>query len=430
MAGNKVYTKYRRGTVCTVKFPTVPSITMAPNTVTVHQDMHMHDIFVLSFNTTNEKHLKVLKTGVPVVITWNQENGKPRTLHGYVSHVAKETVGQRRAMFQIFGVGASYPLKKRSNKVYKNKTIPEVAQVMAKEVGLKYVGTKHPRRFSQLAVSGHSYWEWLHEQAARIGYGVVVDGLNLVFKPLDDLLDQSVKNSPTMSMMANPMPKNTLVFDRTLDYFEVLDGENIEVSDKLRAVKHSGGMNPLTGKSFVSKHSPKESGKHLRKKVSDTLFDEYLSGQVVDSVTNAKLAAKGSAELARLNMPAKVRGQGDTRLKPYAPVLITGTGDETDGYWVVNSVTHTITSRGIYEVEMLVTTDGTGDNDTKRPPTTNFPGIVDIEDALNNRLVVTNPGNARLVSLPIITSEVEQGFSRTHSVWQSSNKNPRRVGRA
>lgn len=419
--------KFRRGTSYSVEFPTIPNIKTVPNQIEIHQNMHSHDIVTISYNTTDEKYLKILKTGVPLVVTWREGSETPRRVYGYVSHIAKETVGQRRAMFKIVCVGASYVLKKRSNKIYKNKTIPEVAQAIAKEVGLKYVGVKHPRRFSQLAISGHSYWEWLHEQAARIGYGIVVDGVTLVFKPLDDLLDQSVKNAPTMTMFGNPLQKGVLFKDRTLDYFEVLNGENVELGKSLRSTKHSGGMNPLTGRVFISKHSPKESGKQLRKNVSDVLFDEYLSGQVVDTSSSAKLTAKGSAELARLNVPAKLQGQGDVRLKPYAPIMVVGTGDETDGYWVVNTVTHTISSRGTYEVDMTVSTDGTGSNATYRPVNQTSPGIIDLNDALANRLVTTDPAGVALVSKPIIYSEGNQGFNRTPAVWNSRSRPPRTV---
>jgi phage protein D len=418
--------KYRRSTTFSIKFPTVPSIKVKPNSIDIIQKMGSHDVLTIEYLTSSEKVFKVLKTGVPVVASWKQGT-QSRTIHAYVSHVEKTTTSQRRVLFKIRCIGASYPLKERSNKVFKNKTITEAVSWIARKHGLKFVGESHPRRFAQLTISGHSYWEWIQEQAARIGYGAMMDGVTLVFRPLDKLLDQSISNSAVLSSFNNQLPSGTLFLDKTLDHFEVLNGENIEANRVLRTNKSVAGVNPLTNRAFSSKQNPKVLGKNLRAKVGDVLFEEHMSSQVVNDMASSKHTAVASAALARLNIPAKARAQGDPRLKPFSPVYIDGTGIETDGYWIINSVKHHINGKGVYTADLTLSTDGTGPNSKKRPAPRSSKGLVDIAAALENKTITTNNSTVKLISKAEVYIESSQGFNRTPSLWKANNEGPRRV---
>jgi phage protein D len=418
-----------------VSFPTIPSLSKQPGTIQVHQSMNKHDVIVLNYRTVSRQVTKLLKTGVPFTLKWTQAK-RTRTIYCYVSHVSSETKGGRFAEMEIVATGGSYPLKKRSTAVYKKKTIPEAAAVLAKTHRLKASITPHKHRYDQLNITGHSDWAWLREQARKIGYGLMVDGLTLVYKPLDKLLDQSTADSPIMSMFNVPQPANLLLYDRTLDYFKMLSGENIEDAKYKRSIKKIGGVNPLTGKAFVSKADPRKVGKNLRKKASDVLFDEYLTNYVVTNASAAQMTATGAAHLARLNIPAMVKGQGDPRMKPFSPVMITGVSEEADGWWVINSVIHKFRHTGEYEVEMIVSTDGLGESSQTRPSpvastnsssspipvTTN--GKIDIEAALANK---NRPLGVRLTNKGGFYQEGNQGFNRTPRLWQSDNIGPRKV---
>lgn len=429
--------KYRRSNAFKVSYPTLPNIQTVPQSVQIRQEMGKHDIAVLEFRNVHEGMFKNLKTGVPIQISWTQGT-LSTTLYAYVTHVSRETVAQKKNYFRVHCVGGSFPLKKRSTKVYKKKTVTEVAREIAKEHGLKFVGENHSRRFDQLAISGHSQWEWLQEQAKRIGYGVMVEGMTLVLKPIDKLLNQSISNSAVMSTFDSTIPMGVLFEDRTLDFFEVLNGENIEHGEELRAVKSVGGVNPITGRSFTSKKDPKTSGRSIRKNVSDSLFEETVHSQVANDSISARHAAEGKAQLARLNLPASVRGQGDPRLKPWAPVKIVGTGDETDGVWVVNSVTHFLGSVGTYFVEMTVSTDGLGASTVNNSAGVNsannrsMNGTVDIASALKKQNVRVSPATVRLSSKngkSGVMVESRQGFKRTPALWKSKEVGPRRMSK-
>ena len=424
--------KYRKGTKYTVTFPTVPSLTKQPNSVEVHQHMMHHDVVIFKFRTVSRKVAKLLKTGVPFVLKWSQ-NGQSRTIHGYVNSVSTETTGATTARMEVNCLGGSFPLKKRSRKVYSKKTVTEVAQAIAKSHKLKYAGVPHKHRFNQLAISGHSEWAWLKEHAIKLGYGIAVEDMTMVFKPLDKLLSQSLSSAPVMSMFNVPNPINTLLFDRTLDYFKVMSGENNENTMFYRSTKNVGGVNPQTGKSFTAKSSPKNLGKNIRKETSAVLFEEYLSTHVVNDSYAAKVTADGAAHLARLNLPAIARGQGDVALKPYAPVAITGVNEEIDGYWVVNSVVHYLKHTGEYTVEMVVSTDGLGAASTGFTPVRNSfssdapKSIINIEEALARSSSPKGAGTVALSAKTAMITEAGQGFNRTPTLWQATNIGPRKV---
>jgi hypothetical protein len=454
----EIVSKPRKSTVYKIEYPTVPSIEIQPREVVLSQKQKHHDIIVLDYFGTSLKNVNLLKTGVPVKFSWKQANRSMEWL-GYVSSVSREFGTQKSKPMKVYCVGSSFVLKERKTKTYKNKTIPEIAAVIAKENNLKFVGENHSRRFPQLVVSGHTQWEWLHEQASRIGFIMYVQGTNLVFKSIDKLLDESSSDAPIFQMWDSTIPKQELYPDRTLDYFRVMVGENIEGDGPDRASKQIGGVNPVTGESFIAKRSPSNTGSGMRENISDTLFTEFNSSQVVNSKLDAKNAAEGSAHLSRFNLPAKVLGQGDPRVSPYKLIYIDGSGAQTDGFWVVKEAVHRIYFSGTYSLEMVVLTDGTQQNrkNPKRNEDKQIVGFIDVnqlmatqssfsvEDSsytvnlgveLGTRGVgagqlASSPDSSRTSKLmlrePLLSQVNNQGFARTPSRWETTIPSNTRV---
>jgi phage protein D len=330
---------------------------------------------------------------------------------------------------EVHCISSGFPLKERSNRVFKNKTIPEAAKIIASEHGFNFVGDTHPRRFDQLTMAGHSYWEWLQEQAKRIGFAVVVDGMDLIFKPIDKIFDASLSSVPSMNMFAANLPMNSLAMDRTLDSFKIKNGEHIESNQYNRAVKNVGGVDPLTGKSIRAKSSPNKVGRNTRAKTGDVLFTEHRSDQVANSYDAVSSSANGAAQMARMNIPAKVMGQGDPRMKPYRTVLINGTGEQTDGFWVINEVHHMFHKIGDYQVEMTISTDGSGKliPDAFRRTPNGSVGTIDLTQAVISGKAISKPTVAKLASKQPVLREGNQGYLRTPSVWKKSPSGFRRT---
>jgi hypothetical protein len=279
-----------------------------------------------------------------------------------------------------------------------------------------------------------------------------VQGTNLVFRPVDKLIDEFSTDAPLYQMWDPTIPKQFNQVDRTLDSIEVMVGENIEYAGTSRANKQIGGVNPITGKSFTAKKSPGKTGQGVRKSISATLFDDYNSEQVANSKSDAKNAAEGSAHLARFNLPAKASGQGDPRVHPYKVVYVEGTGTQTDGYWLVNKVIHKFSSVGVYNTEMWIAIDGTEQNqkNAKRNGDKRVIGQINlkqlmatqssfsVEDnsftlnlgyALGTRGVGAGQGRSSSLSArtsrlvmrePLLNQVNNQGFTRTKTTWETT----------
>jgi len=416
--------KFRRGTSYRLSFPTLPSFKAVPKYVDVYQNMYEHDIVVAQFPKPSDSWFKTLKTGVPVSFVWKQGRFS-RTFLGYVYAISKKDIaGQKLKVMEVTFIGSSFRLKAKSAQVFKNKTIPEVAQWIAKKHKLKFVGDNDSRRFPHLSISGQSYWEWLHVNAQRIGFAMYVDGTTLVFKAIDKLIDQTANNAATFSMFGSVIGMGGQLLDRTLDSLNVTNGDYVETSEATRTTKVVGGVDPITSAVVSSSVAPNTVGTNLRMDSSSVLFTEPQVDRVVNSASSAFDSAKGAAQLARFSLPATAVGQGDPRVRPFLPVLINGTGEVTDGYWVVKKVHHILHRGGEYQVEMELATDGVGENAYSpfRAGERAMPGVVNTTDSLLDKIdpTVNSSSGSALSGQLVPYVETDQGFGRNPIYWEVS----------
>ena len=237
-------------------------------------------------------------------------------------------------------VGASYPLKEQSAKIWKNKTASEIATEVAKKFKLKAFVTPHPTRFNQVSMSGHSYWEKLNELATKIGYSVQVYGTELHFHPIDKMIDQFMTTIPVMAFI-DPFSNAVSTYNaQTLESFKPRHGDFVEKEGHLKTTKNVSNVDPLTSTVFTYKSSPSLVGKNLKTDVTDPLFSSVETRVVTASSKMAKDMADAKAQLSRLSIPAKAIGQGDPRIAPWRTVEVRGVNETSDGFWIVKSATH------------------------------------------------------------------------------------------
>lgn len=416
--------KFRKGTSFIVDFPTLPSLTVQPRRVDLIEGQRLHDILKIEYSADSPLWFKSVRTGVPVKFSWQQDT-LGRAFIGYVSNISKIDAPQRQTSMVVTCVGATYPLKERATRVFKNVTIPQAVQQIVEEFDFKFVTEEHPQVFDQLIIPGNSYWEWIQEQAKRIGYGVVVDRMNFIFKPLDRLIDMSFTNAPVLSMGNKTVPFNTQFLDRTLDYFKVISGDNVEDSYEYRAVKNVGGVDPFSGKPFVANQSPEDVGRNLRDNVSEVIFNEYRTERVVNDAGDAATVAASSAQLARFNIPARVECQGDPRIRPFGTVFITGTGSLTDGFWVVREAQHMFHKVGDYTMHLSLATDGLGETSRTgfRTRGVILSGTINLTEAIadsKSEIVQLDSGAAYLKLGVQTIQESEQGFKNNPALWKAA----------
>jgi hypothetical protein len=413
---NKAF-QNRHGTRMFVDFPDFPTFAIPPRNFTLIQETGKHDIAEITFSSFNNFYYKALKTGVPVQITWVNEKGRG-TFTGYVHSSSMKTQASIIRLVTIKCVGSSFVLKEGGTKIWRNKTASEIVTDLAKQAKLKPVITSSTIRFAQQSLIGHTYWEKIQELAHRIGYVAQVVGVELHFHPMDKMIDSFISSIPVLSYQDGDIDAPAVYEAQTLDMFKPLVGDLVEIGGHSRKDKTVFGIDPLTAKTYSSTSSPNTVGKNLRNNVKASLFKEYVPTRITDNATTGKAMSEAQAQLARWSIPADGSAQGDARIAPYRTVEINGTGDTSDGFWIITRAEHFITFDGRYNVEFKCVSDGTGGNKPSafRPskasviPTRN----IDYELATGAQ---STPTSAKISSTIPLYNETQAGFNITPRRW-------------
>lgn len=356
--------QYRNATSFEVTFPDFPSFVTPPHNFRLIQKAGKQDIVEITYPDFTPFYQKALKTGVMVSIKWT--NGlNTNVWYGYTYDVTPTYQSSLKKPVVIRAIGASLGLKEMGDKIWVNRTASEIVEEIAKKFKLKAQVTPNKIRFSQQSMLNHTYWEKVKELAHRIGYVVQVSGTDLHFHPLDIMID---KFSSVIPVLYHNWEENQVnaILSHTLDKFVPMVGDMTEGAYSKRS-KTVTGIDPLTGKSFTASHSPADFKKTLRTSTAAPLFTESLTSTMAASPAMARELAKAQAVLSHYSIHAEGSGQGDPLMAPYRTIEINGTGDFTDGFWVIEDVEHFVTHDGRYYVDFTCMTDGTGRN--KKSPT-------------------------------------------------------------
>jgi hypothetical protein len=300
-------------------------------------------------------------------------------------------------------------------------SITEAVSMIAKEFGFFPLVEPHPEKFSQLTIAGHSYWEWMVEQAKRIGYALKVEGTSLWFQSLDSTILSSLADSPEFTDIST-YETNTPDTERNMTFFRVFRGDYVETPGDLNTVKQVSGVDSSSGKSLSIKDSNGDRTLSLRDQEIPAPFNEYRSDQVSRSVRSAEFRVKGLRSTARYTVPAHAHVTGDPRITPFSTTLISGMETFTEGYWVVKEVEHNIQDIGTYVSEIKLLGDGSGKGSLRGGAATadRRMGIVNVSNALSGKNIWGNSGKqdgVRLRGSRSTPQNVSSGFSRSSARW-------------
>lgn len=425
----KLIGKNTRGTRYEVRFPTLAStFKVAPSKVTIIQKAYAHQIALLEFPSYSATGMKLFATNVPVEIYWEQGK-KKQTWIGYVTSIQRQSAAQTSEKMIVRCVSPSWELKNSTQQVFKNKSIPEIAEKIAGQFGFSFITdrSKTAVRLPSIVIPGNSYWEWLVEHAQTIGYGLSVVGTRMYFMPYRSFIDNGSTDVPILQMWSQDIPAGVSFLDRTLIEFKSEKGEYYEGANSHRAQKIVQGIDPLTNRVIKETADPKRKSGSLRKNTNDTIFNDNLAEQVVNNKALAIAKAEGAALLAQFSTPATARAQGDPEFKPFQPVYVEGTGAETDGYWLIMDVTHTLHINGEYTATLSLLTDGSGKNaqTRTRQTTAALSGQVNLEEAIKykkNRVTTSPTKSSVLKTKGNMFTQGKQGGNRTNTKWKATAK--------
>lgn len=405
-----------------VTFPTLPTFQPSFRGLKLIQKQYNHDVLILYSHDLDDVVLQTLPTGFPIKVTIRADS-YAREWVGYVSLVAREEGSGVEFTTRIHCIGGSFPLKRKLNRVFSNMSITEAAEILAKEMGFTPVIEPHPEKFAQLSIAGHSYWEWLTEQARRIGYALRVDGSVLWFQSIDSTIVSALADSPEFTQISS-YPKNSAAKERNITFFRVLRGEYVELSGDLNTAKQVSGIDGRSEKYVTASSEASENGAGLRESRANINVTEYRSDQVAPSLRSAQLRAKGLRSIARYTVPAQAHVTGDPRIVPFGTVRLSGLGDYLDGYWVVKEVEHIIQSVGVYVSEVSLVGDGSGKSRLRggAASANRRMGVVNVNNALRGKTIWGNSGRQNETLLRGIRSiplAMPSGFSRSSARWTS-----------
>jgi hypothetical protein len=412
--------QYRFGSSFSVSFPDFPGFVLPAKTMRLIQGVGKHDIVELYYPVFSSFIIKALKTGVPVDIRWNNDKVSSRFV-GYAVSVSHPTVQTIERGVKVMCVGSSYPMKNKESKIWVNKTASEIAVDIANKFNLKPIVTPSSLRFTQQSLAGHSYWEKLNELANRIGYGIQIVETELHFHPIDQMIDQFMTVIPVLSFKDPLTSPNSAYSSPTLDFFEPKVSDFIESDDYSRTNKVVSGVDPITGKTYSSYSSPNKVGKNLRKNTKDPLFSSIETSVVIGSSNMAKSLSDAKSQLSRFSIPATGAGQGDPRIAPWRTIEIRGTGNTTDGFWIVKTAEHYLNRDGRYQVEFTCMSDGTGENKatTFRPSSA---GNVPVRNVVNEMTTANKrrPTSSKLTSATAMVTQNSGGFKVAPRRWRGN----------
>lgn len=409
--------QYRLGTSLDVSFPDFPGFTETPKTFRLIQEVGKQDVAHIRYPYQSPFYLKALKTGVPVFIKWRNERGEGK-FFGYVYEVTPATNRGKDREVLVKVIGATLGAKETDNKIWINKTATQIVEEIAKKLKLKSNITPSPVVFSQQSMLNHTYWEKVQELARRIGYVAQAYGTELNFHPLDTMIDKSMTTVPIYAFIDSDSPRFTELLEHTLDKFSPTVGDLTITNMFGKRDKVVSSIDPYSSKTFSYKSSP-DSWKKLRSSTKPPLFKESLTTTVAGTPAMARAIADAHSKLSRYSVFAEGKGQGNPRVAPYRTIEVRGTGEFTDGYWIVTKVDHFITWAGKYEVEFSCMADGVGKNNKtpSRPEKASDSPVRDVDFELRSK-VSSKPVTTTLSSKAAMINQTAGGFKVTPRRWE------------
>lgn len=414
---NNVSVQNRTGSKFKVTYPDFPTMNIPPHHIKIYQETGSQDVVELSYTRFNPFFQKVLKTGVPIQITWSNDKAS-ETFIGYVMDVTPVVQQSLYNPTIVRCISASLALKEGGYKIWRNKTAAQVVTDVASKFRLKPVVTEDNTIFSQHSMHGHTHWEKLQEIARRKGYVCHAYGSELHFHPIDKMINLAMTTIPVLSFMETYTNPWASVMSQTLDHFKPTGGDFFSHAENKRTTKTVSVIDPLTASLSTFAKNANGVGKALRENTKDPLFKEVLSGVIAGTKKMAESLSEAHAQLSRFSIHAEGRGQGDPRMAPHRTIEINGTGSVTDGFWVIKKIVHMLTVDGRYQVEFTCMADGTEKNKSNafRPSTA---GPVPTRN-LNQELLTGTTVKATSVKLNGATPMIAQtaaGWKVTPRRW-------------
>lgn len=341
---------------------------LRPLGMRLEQSVRMHDLATIRFRSRFIDWKSVLAPGSPVSVSWKSKFSQEHTFFGYISYVRPSMTRTKYHDFDVIVSGASKILRATSQRVWRDKSVSEIASEVAREFDLNPLIEQHSLRRPTTTMKGESYWEFLSRITAPIGFGLWADGVNLYCGSISSLVRDGFDGAAKVTSFGYAgVTQGDLPFTVGMETFSTSAGLATESGLYTGDPAKAYAMNPSGGPESVSQAKPGSATRRNRRTASPNV--RIVTGRVSHSRPESDALARGAAENGLLAIDAHLTCAGTPLLRPYAPVYLDIYSEATSGWWIVKSVIHEFSpdKRGEYTCRCVVSTDSLADSTDSGP---------------------------------------------------------------
>jgi len=279
----------------------------------------------------------------PITAYVRINGGKSFTFYGYVTQIEGTSVTNEGTVnnspFQIIKLiclGSSHLLRSNNTLVWENVTLENIVSDIANDFRLGYSMPVDNYVFKRLVQSEESLWKLLVKACDQLGYVITLTNSHIHIWDKN----KSLARQPSYTILRgikvkrenyNPLPGDIVNIESTLGTADVSQ----QAGDKTITYVDERGV-------FVTVDSSQLNGLNSFGTPPESRFYNKLAVSV-DSFEKASRYIESKIKKAYPYM-ADALVYGDPSIVPGGVVKIEGYGGDFDGYWYVNSVTHTLST--------------------------------------------------------------------------------------
>ena len=329
-----------------------------------------------SFSSYQHDYLVVELVGVPssyvsnyvekpIVVYVKINGGKSYNFYGYITQIEgtsstnEGTVnGSPFQILKLICLGSSHLLRSNNTLVWENVTLENIVSDISKDFRLGYSMPVDTYVFNRLVQSEESLWKLLVKACDQLGYEITLTNAHLHIWDKDKSLARQSSYTILRGVKEkrnnySPFPGDIINIETTLGTSDVSQ----QSGDKTITYIDERGV-------FVTVDSSQLNVLNSFGTPPDSRFYNKLTVSV-DSFEKASRYIESKIKKAYPYM-ADALVYGDPSIVPGGVVKIEGYGGDFDGYWYVNSATHTLSTDTLTSF-LKLEKDGTYDTLPKFP---------------------------------------------------------------
>lgn len=287
-------------------------------------------------NVAYKEIKKTVTAGSALVLYWGH-GARTDSFIGYVHSFRPSTDGYRRGT-EIVAVSAAYPMFNESGRTFYQVGIHNIAQQIGDDYRFQVETDPHPHVHDQVLQKSESDWSLLARLGNQWGYVLMLDGVTLLFRPLDKVLEENYR----MAIPAKTYSSFATRGAQILSFHETYSATDAVAVSRVSFK----GVNPID----VEPISEIESAD-----VGEKIFEEIDTGSPVTSNLEGEMRARAISAEKKFPFFASATFSAPYRRRPLDVFRIVH--DERPQTWTVLSVKHIVDGR-TYVGEMRLGSDG------------------------------------------------------------------------